>query len=76
MSGNKLTGSSSAEQLGKLDIKEGTVEGDEVRFRQTADLGGMEIRFAYRGTVSGDEIKFVREVEGIASESFTAKRVK
>ena len=61
--GDKLTGSMTDAQAGKLDI------GDTISFSVTTERG----KRTYAGVVSGSEIKFKRE-GGQAPQEFTAKR--
>jgi hypothetical protein len=70
-----LTGTISTRR-GESEIEEGTVDGNEIAFKQTLSFQGREVVLSYSGTVDGDEITFTREVEGRGrSSEFTAKRV-
>lgn len=71
--GNKLTGTVSTGQAGETTIEDGKIDGADISFKQTVDLGGSSISFTYTGKLSGDQITFTREPFKI---EFTAKRVK
>ena len=59
---------------GKYPIKDGTVDGDTVRFYVTVAMG-RDVKFVHTGTVAGEEIRFTRELEGMGRRStFVAKR--
>ena len=51
--GTELTGHYSSESLGEADVK-GTVNGKDVTFSLTADLGGQSIEVTYTGTLQDD----------------------
>ena len=55
-------------------IKEGTTDGETIRFHVTVNIG-REVRFVHTGTVAGEEIRFVREIQGLGRKStFVARR--
>ena len=71
-----LTGTVSSRR-GESEIEEGTVNGNDIAFKQSVSFQGRELVLSYTGTVDGDEIAFTREVEGRdRSSDFTATRVK
>ena len=71
-----LTGTVSTRR-GESEIEEGTVNGNDIAFKQTVSFQDREFVLSYSGTVDGDEIAFTREVEGRDRTSdFTATRVK
>ena len=55
-------------------IKEGKIDGNNISFTVTLDLGG-ETKIPHKGTISGDEIKMTYEMMGQAGE-ILLKRVK
>ena len=60
--GDKLTGETVSSFLGKSEIQDGLVKGDDVTFRITADFQGDKMEILYKGkVVSDNEIKFVSE---------------
>ena len=71
--GKKLTGTVSTGQAGEATIEDGKIDGPDISFKQTVDLGGSSISFTYTGKVSGEQIVFTREPFKI---DFVAKRVK
>jgi hypothetical protein len=74
--GDTLTGTV-ASTRGESQIENGKVNGDEISFSVTRNLGGNDVKFQYKGKVSGDEIKFnVTVGEGDRSFDMTAKRMK
>lgn len=80
--GDKLTGKATGvreDATNTTDIAEGKINKDknEITFVENLKFQDNEIAIKYTGKVSGDEIKFHREVgDGLATEDFTAKRVK
>jgi len=79
-SGTNLTGKASSEiggQKREADLKEGKVEGDNVKFVEMLNFQDNDIRITYTGKVSPgntNEIKFKREVGDFASEDIVAQR--
>ena len=73
--GEKLTGTAES-QLGKIELTEGKVKGDEVTFVENASYEGTPLKIEYKGKIAGDEIKFSRNVAGMADEQLVAKRAK
>ena len=63
--GAKLTGETTSEMLGKSTINDGKVDGDAIAFSITANLGGTEVKIAYKGKVAGDTIKLTSEFPGM-----------
>ncbi len=74
--GNKLTGETSSQMMGKSTIMDGKVDGDKLTFSITVKFQDQEVKLNYTGKVSGDEIKFhVEASEGGLTLDYTAKRV-
>ena len=72
--GETLTGHYSG-QLGEADLK-GSVKGPEVVFTFSVDAQGVALVCTYRGTIeSKDSLKGKVDISGLASGTFTAKRV-
>jgi len=72
--GTKLSGTVSNPQ-GETAISNGKINGDEISFVVIANLGGNQMKLAYKGKVAGDEIKFTRELQGTGQpQEFIAKR--
>lgn len=74
--GDKLTGETSSDMLGKSTIDDGKIEGDDISFTIKAKYQDNEIVLHYKGKVSGDQIKFTVQVaDGDQTVEYTAKRV-
>jgi hypothetical protein len=67
--GAKLTGSMASDQ-GSIDIKEGSVTGDTIKFSVETPRGPRN----YTGTLSGGELKLKREGGQGGGQEFVAKR--
>lgn len=77
--GEKVTGKASSDIGGEkreVELKDGTLKGEEITFYETFEFQGNAIRIDYKGKVAGDEIKFTRNVGEFATEELVAKRVK
>jgi len=78
--GEKLTGQAAAERMGQkeapVELKDGTVKGDQIAFTEPLNFQGQEVPISYTGTIAGDEIKFTRKVGDFATEELVAKRKK
>jgi len=75
--GNKLTGETTSQLLGKSIINDGKVEGDNLSFTITAKFQDMEVKLTYKGKVSanGNELTLTSEGIGGAALEWHAKRV-
>src|SRR5207249_1879678 len=76
--GNKLTGETTSSIMGKSNISDGKVEGDNVSFNITAKFQENETKLTYKGKVNpaGNEIKFTVEgVQGGNTIEWIAKKV-
>lgn len=74
--GNKLTGETSSQMMGKSTITDGTIDGGNISFYITVKFEDNEMKLHYTGKVSGDEIKFhVETADGEIAVDYTAKRV-
>lgn len=63
--GETLTGTLDNSQMpGAIEIKDGTVKGDDISFHVLRSFGETEMKVVWKGKVSGDEIKFTRGIEG------------
>ncbi len=49
-------------------IKEGKIEGTNISFMVTLDLGGQETKIPHKGVLSGDQIKMTYEMMGQPGE--------
>jgi hypothetical protein len=74
--GQKLTGETSSDRFGKSVIQDGKVDGDNISFTITVNIGGTEGKVNYKGKVQGDAIQFDAEVQAIGQTvHYVAKRV-
>lgn len=73
--GNKLTGETTSQMMGKSTLENGKVEGDNVSFTITVKFQDNEMKLNYQGKVSGNEIKFHVEGSGGMALDYVAKRV-
>src|SRR5947207_532001 len=72
--GDKLTGTMTGPQ-GDIEIKDGTISGNNISFKVNLEFNGNSIVLLYKGVVSGDQIKFTREREGAGqTQEFTAQK--
>jgi len=72
--GGKLTGTVEGGRGGAVPIEEGSISGNNLKFKQKQMGRGGEIVLTYTGMFSGNEIKFTRQAEGGMPQEFTAKR--
>src|SRR5579864_7633228 len=73
--GDKLTGETTSQMMGKSVITDGKVDGDNVSFTITVKFQDNEMKLNYKGKVSGDVIKFHVEANGGNAIDYTAKKV-
>lgn len=71
--GQDLTGHYSSQTLGEADVT-GSVDGNEITFSFTAEMGGQSIPATYTATVEGNEMSGNLNLAGQAAASFTATR--
>jgi hypothetical protein len=76
--GGTLTGSITGGRGGEVQIKEGTISGNTIKFKSTQMGRGGEVNISWSGTVKGDEIAMTRTIEGGQGQpqEFTLKRQK
>jgi len=74
--GNKLTGETSSQLLGKSTIENGKIDGDNISFTITAEMQGNTLHMTYTGKVSGDTIKLTADLGPDVGQSieWTLKR--
>ncbi len=74
--GNKVTGDSSAEGMGKSTINDGKIDGDNLSFVLMVNYQGTEYKVLYKGSVTGSEMKMhVETSDGSYSADTVAKKV-
>jgi hypothetical protein len=66
--GAKLTGTTLGFDGSKVEIKNGTVDGQNIAFVVTFDFGGMTLDVNYKGVVSSTEIKITADAMGMPIE--------
>ena len=73
--GSDLTGRYSSDTLGNQDVR-GSVDGDEVTIRFSANLQGQSIPVVYRGTLGDDgELRGTIDIaDGMLTGTFSATR--
>jgi len=72
--GEKVTGHYSSANLGEADLT-GSIKGQNLRFRFTADLGGTAVEVTYTATVENNNaMKGSIDIAGAATGTFTGKR--
>lgn len=74
--GAKLTGESSSEMMGKSEIIDGKIDGDNISFQIKMNFQDRETIAKYTGKIKGDVIELAVEIEGFDRKmEYTAKRV-
>lgn len=75
--GDKYTGKAVAEaqrRTREVELKDVKVDGDNISFVETLNMGGNEIRIVYSGSIAAGELKLTRAVGDIAKEDIVAKK--
>ncbi len=73
--GNVLNGTTTGMDGKDVPIKDGKIQGNNVSFSVSFDMGGQEFKLDYKGALSGDQIKLTFDMMGQPSE-LILKRVK
>ena len=73
--GDKLTGETTSQMMGKSTITDGKIDGDNLSFSITVKFQDNEMKLDYKGQVSGNEIKFHVEGANGISLDYVAKKV-
>jgi len=74
--GNKVTGETTSQMMGKSTIMDGKLDGDKLTFSITIKFQDQEIKLNYTGKVGAGEIKFhVESADGQLTLDYDAKRV-
>jgi hypothetical protein len=71
--GATLTGTSSGPENSVLPIKNGKIDGNNISFSVTIDLGGQEMKLDYKGVVSPGQIKLTLDMMGQPTEILLKK---
>ena len=73
--GNKLTGETSSERLGKSIIQDGKIDGDNISFSIKARIQDNEMTLNYSGKVSGNEMTLKVESSGGFNLEYKVKKI-
>jgi hypothetical protein len=73
--GNKLTGETSSERMGKSTIMDGKVEGDNISFTIKAKFQDNEMTLHYSGKVSGNEMTLKVDSSGGFNLEYKVKKI-
>jgi len=71
--GQDLTGHYSSQTLGEADVT-GSVNGSQVTFSFTAEVGGQSVPVSYTATLEGDVLSGELNLAGQQAGTFTAER--
>jgi hypothetical protein len=71
--GTTLTGTTSGPENTTIPIKNGKIEGNNISFTVTFDMGGQEMKIDYKGVVSPDQIKLSFDMMGQTTEIVVKK---
>jgi hypothetical protein len=71
--GNTLTGMASAPEDKSVAIKDGKINGSNISFSVSFDMGGQEMKLDYKGVVSPDQIKLSFDMMGQSTEVLVKK---
>jgi hypothetical protein len=66
--GSTLTGTSSGPENSTIPIKDGKIDGNNISFSVTFDMGGQETKIDYKGVVSPGQIKLSFDMMGQTTE--------
>jgi hypothetical protein len=56
--GSTVTGTVLGGRGGEATIEDGKIDGDNISFSVTRNMGGNDVKVQYKGKVTGDEIRF------------------
>ena len=71
--GTMLNGSMAGPDGGDIAIKEGMIDGANISFWLSIDMGGNALKLTYKGVVAADEIKISGDAAGMPFE-FVVKK--
>ena len=66
--GDKLTGTTSSPDGKEIAIKDGKINGNNISFSVSIDMGGQEMKMEMKGVLSGDDLKLSMDMMGQAME--------
>jgi hypothetical protein len=73
--GATLTGTTSSPDGKEIPIKDGKIDGNNISFSISFDMGGQEMKMDMKGVLSGDDLKLSMDMMGQPME-FALKRAK
>lgn len=73
--GNKLSGETSSEMMGKSTITDGKIDGDEISFTIQVKFQDNEMKLNYKGKVADGKIQFHVESDSGIALDYSAKRI-
>jgi len=73
VAGEKLTGETTSTMMGKSNIMDGKVDGDNLSFSIMVKFQENEMKINYKGKVTGNEIHLTAEVDGGGGQAFEWK---
>jgi hypothetical protein len=71
--GATLNGSMAGPDGGDINIKDGMIDGANISFWLSLDMGGNELKLTYKGVVAADQIKISGDAAGMPFE-FVVKK--
>lgn len=66
--GDKLTGTTTSPDGKEMAIKDGKINGDNMSFSISVDMGGQEMNIEMKGVLSGDDLKLSLDMMGQAMD--------
>jgi hypothetical protein len=72
--GTTLAGTALGIDDRQVPIKDGRIDGNNIAYSVTFDIGGMPFAFNYKGVVSPTEIKITAELMGMPPFEFVLKK--
>ena len=72
--GTMLNGSMAGPDGGDIAIKDGMIDGANISFWLSLDMGGNALKLTYKGVVAADQIKISGEADGMPFPEFVVKK--
>jgi hypothetical protein len=66
--GAKLTGSTNGMDGKEIAIKDGKIDGNNISYSVSFDMGGQEMKMDFKGVLSGDTLKLSMDMMGQPTE--------
>jgi hypothetical protein len=74
--GNTLTGTTTGMDGKDVSIKNGKIDGNNISYSVSFDMGGQEMKMDFKGVVSGDQIKLSYDMGMGEAQELTLKKAK